>query len=110
MAKPIRRGSVAVSPMPARLDSDALLRVSDQSVRIVRTEMLSAHTNLRERLRVAHENYELQGWTVNAQKPGQWAFVAELGGRRLMIAIRPLTPDVASVCVEPAIPVQNARR
>jgi hypothetical protein len=86
--------------MPVRLDSDALLRVSDQSGRIIRQEALGAGTDLRERLQIAHKNYQCQGWTVNELKAGQWAFVAEQGCRRLMIAIRPLAPDAAAVCMD----------
>jgi hypothetical protein len=107
MPKPIRRGAAAVSPMPARLDCAALLRIGDQSGRIVRQETLEPFTDLRERLRVAHENYERQGWTVNDLRPGQWAFVAELGNRRLMIAIRPLKPEVAAAC-EAHVPVAQS--
>ena len=99
MPKPLRRGVAALSPMPSRLDSNALLRISDQGGQIVRQEALEAGTDLRERLRVAHENYERQGWTVTELRPGQWAFVAELGSRRLMIAIRLLAPVAASACV-----------
>jgi hypothetical protein len=62
--------------MPVRLETDALLRVSDQAGRIVRREPLPAGTDLRERLRIAHENYGRQGWTVGPLSPGQWAFMA----------------------------------
>ena len=88
MARTIRRGSPALSPMPVRLEAEALLRVSDQAGRIVRSERLPAGTDLRERLRIAHENYERQGWTVGALTPGQWAFMAEKAERRLLVAIR----------------------
>ena len=57
-----------LSPMPVRLDVDAMLRVSD---------------------RIAHENYQLQGWTVGELRPGRWgAFFAQKAERRLLIAIR----------------------
>jgi RHS repeat-associated protein len=54
--------------MPVRLETDALLRVSDDAGRIVRSEPLPAGTDLRERLRLAHENYARQGWTLNVQE------------------------------------------
>ena len=57
--------------MPARLDSNALLRVSDQSGRIIRQEALGAGTDLLERLQIAHTNYQRQGWTVNELRAGQ---------------------------------------
>ena len=74
--------------MPVRLDAEALLRVSDQGGRIVRSESLPARTDLHERLALAHEDYARQGWTVGELHAGQWAFVAEKGARRLLIAIR----------------------
>jgi hypothetical protein len=79
--------------MPVRLGTDALLRVSDQAGRVVRSERLPAGTALRERLRIAHENYARQGWTVGARAPGQWAFMAEKADRRLLIAIREMPSD-----------------
>jgi hypothetical protein len=93
MARTRRRGSPALSPMPVRLTTDALLRVSDQAGRIVRSEPLPAGTDLRERLRIAQENYERQGWTVGALPAGQWAFMAEKADRRLLIAIRAMPSD-----------------
>jgi len=70
-----------------------LLRVSDPAGRVVRSERLPAGTDLRERLRIVHENYRRQGWTVGALTPGQWAFMAEQADRRLLIAIRPMPAD-----------------
>lgn len=55
--------------MPTHLEGDALLRVSDQGGRIVRTEELPPGTDLRDRLRIAHENYVRQG-TVGELRPG----------------------------------------
>ena len=95
MSKTIKRGSRFVSPMPVRLDAEALLRVSDQAGRIVRSEVLSAGTNLHDRLQVAHANYARQGWVVGELHSGQWAFVAEKGERRLLIAIRAQTDSPA---------------
>jgi hypothetical protein len=83
--------------MPVRLDVVALLRVSDQGGRTVRSETLPIGTDLRERLRIARDNYQLQGWRVGDLRPGQWAFVAERGTQRLMVVVRPdscVTPSV----------------
>jgi hypothetical protein len=82
--------------MPVRLDVDAELRVSDQEGRIIRHEVLPAGTDLRDRLRGAHESYQLQGWTVGELRAGQWVFIADKVGRRLPIAIRDASPATAS--------------
>jgi len=83
-------------PMPARLDVNAVLRVSDQGGRIVRAEELAAGTDLRERLRLAHENYARQGYAVGELRPGQWAFFAERGSQRLLVAIRQAIPQAGA--------------
>jgi hypothetical protein len=67
MTRPARRGP---PPMPTHLEGDALLRVSDQGGRIARTEELPHGTDLRDRLRIAHENYARQGRTVGELLPG----------------------------------------
>ena len=85
--------------MPMRLGGDALLRVSDQAGRLVRSEPLSAGTDLHARLRIAHENYARQGWTVSEVHPGQWAFMAEKNGRQLMIAIREAASVTGTACI-----------
>jgi len=98
-SRTIKRGSGFVSPMPVRLTTEALLRVSDQAGRVVRSEALAPGTHLHERLAVAHENYARQGGAVGELHPGQWAFVAEKGERRLLIAVRAQTelPAVTSM-------------
>jgi hypothetical protein len=102
MSKTLKRGSRFVSPMPVRLDTEALLRVSDQGGRVVRSEALSAGTDLHARLLLARENYARQGWGVGELHSGQWAFVAEKGERRLLIAIR-ATQSVAAVAAAGAL-------
>jgi hypothetical protein len=97
MEQKIRRGAPAVAPMPTRIDGDAILRVSDQAGRVIRSERLLARTDLRERLQVAHRNYALQGWTVGELRPGQWAFIAEKADHRLLIAIREASVGIAEV-------------
>jgi hypothetical protein len=74
--------------MPVHIAMPAILRVSDQRGRTVRQELLSPGADLRDRLRIAHENFEREGWQVGDLRPGQWAFVAEKPARRLMVAIR----------------------
>jgi len=61
----------------------------------VRGERLPAGTDLHERLGLAHANYARQEWTVSELHPGQWAFVAQKGERRLLIAIRALETTIA---------------
>jgi hypothetical protein len=79
------------------MDRNSWLRVSDDGGRIVRQETLKAGTDLRDRLTVARENYQRQGWRVGELRPGQWAFMAEKGDRRLMVAIREASPMISSV-------------
>ena len=74
--------------MPVHIAEPAILRVSDQHGRTVRQELIAAGTDLRDRLRVAYENFKRDGWQVGDLRPGQWAFVAEKPDRRLMVAIR----------------------
>jgi hypothetical protein len=83
--------------MPTRVDGEALLRISDQAGRVVRQEVLRAGTDLRERLRIAHENYGRQGWSVGELRSGQWAFFAEKGERRLLIGIRYKRLEVVAI-------------
>ena len=88
MPKRIPRGSPSIAPMPAHIAVPAILRVSDQRGRTVRQELLGPGADLRDRLRIAHANFEREGWEVGDLRPGQWAFVAEKPDRRLMVAIR----------------------
>jgi len=88
MPKRIPRGSPSVAPMPGSMAVPAILRVSDQRGRTVRQELLSPGTDLRDRLRVAYESFERDGWQVGDLRPGQWAFVVERPDRRLLVAIR----------------------
>lgn len=44
---------------------------SDDGCRVVRQETLSAGTDLRDRLSVASENYQQQGYTVGELRLGQ---------------------------------------
>jgi hypothetical protein len=99
----IGRMNRSISPMPSRLDTPALLRVSDQSGRVVRSEILPAETALRERLRIAHENYGLQAWNCGELRAGQWAFSAMKGAQRVMVAVRPF--EAVTGAASTAVPV-----
>ncbi len=88
MPTKLRGGSAAVHSMPARLDGGALLRVSDQTGRITRTETLRARPTCTRDCGCAHTAYQLQGWRDSDLRAGGWAFVAEKGERRLLVAIR----------------------
>lgn len=99
MPKRIPRGAPSVAPMPAHIAAPAILRVSDQRGRTVRQELLSPGTDLRDRLRVAYENFVREGWQVGDLRPGQWGFVAEKPDRRLMVAIRVAGDDAIASMV-----------
>lgn len=63
-------------------------RVTDARDRILCTETLPAGTAPSNRLRLAHRNDPLQGWTVEPLRRGAWSFVAEKGGQQFLIGIR----------------------
>jgi hypothetical protein len=71
------------------------LKVTDSNGRILRSEEVKAGADLHDRLRLAHRNYQLQGWTVDPLLPGRWSFFAEKAGRRLVIGIQPPRPNVS---------------
>ena len=79
--------------MPVRLDTQALLRVSGQAERGVRSEALAAGTNLHGRLALAHENYARQGGRGGRAPSGPMGVHGNEGRGSSLIAIR----DVASV-------------
>ena len=75
-------------PMPLSLPVPTEFKVTDSNGRLVRSEELPTGTTLPDRLRLAHRNYTLQGWTVDPLLPGRWSFIAEKAGQRLLIGIR----------------------
>ena len=89
-------------------------RVTDSNGRILRSEELPAATDLADRLRLTHRNYQLQGWTVDPLLPGRWSFMAEKAGQRILIGIRPPPADVPRVVTHPQTqhptPTATARR
>jgi len=76
------------SPMPLSLDAVTWFKVTDSNGRTLRAEELKPGADLHDRLRLAHRNYQLQGWSVDALLPGRWNFRASKGGRQILIGIR----------------------
>lgn len=104
-------------PMPLSLEVKSWFKVTDSNGRILRSEEVKAGADLRDRLRLAHRNYQLQGWTVDPLLPGRWSFVAEKAGRRIVIGIQPPRPEASYA--SPAVadrrnqrrdPAQGSRR
>ncbi len=81
------------SPMPISLDVASWFKVTDSDGRILRSEELKAGADLHDRLRLAHRNYQLQGWTVDPLLPGRWSFCAKKAGRQILIGIRRPAPQ-----------------
>jgi hypothetical protein len=82
-------------PMPLSLQVVLWFKVTDSNGRILRSEEVRAGADLHDRLRLAHRNYQLQGWNVDPLLPGRWNFFAEKAGRRILIGIRPPRPEAA---------------
>jgi hypothetical protein len=80
-------------PMPRSLQVTTWFKVMDSSGHLLRSEQVPAGTDLADRLRLAHRNYQLQGWTVDPLLPGRWSFIAEKSGQRLLIGIRHCVPQ-----------------
>lgn len=59
-----------VGPMPTWFDTPVKLYVRDQFGRILRDEPQRPGSDVRERLRIAWQNYQLQGWEVDDLYPG----------------------------------------
>lgn len=96
-------------PMPLELPVPTQFRVIDVRGRILRAEELPAGTNLPDRLRLAHRNYQLQGWTVDPLRPGRWSFLAEKAGQHLLIGIRPPHSDGPPAATNRAAPLNELR-
>jgi hypothetical protein len=97
------------APMPRKLQVPTGFRVTDSNGRILRSEELPANTDLADRLRLAHRNYQLQGWTVDPLLPGRWSFMAEKAGQRLLIGIRPPHSDGPHAATNRAAPLNQSR-
>ena len=57
-------------PMPLSLQVVLWFTVTDSNGRILRSEEVRAGADLHDRLRLAHRNYQLQGWNVDPLLPG----------------------------------------
>jgi hypothetical protein len=96
-------------PMPLKLEVTTWFKVTDASGRIVRSEELPAGADLHDRLRLAHRNYQLQGWSVEPLLPGRWSFIAEKAGQRLLIGIRRPHPTATAAVTAIAGPLNQHR-
>jgi hypothetical protein len=81
--------------MPATLTSSAVFTVTDSAGRLLRSEEVAAVMHATERLQLAHRNYQAQGWRCDPLVAGRLNFAAERDGKRIVVAIRPLTRDVS---------------
>ena len=97
-------------PMPPELQVPTGFRVTDANGRILRSEELPAGTDLPDRLRLAHRNYQLQGWTVDLLLPGRWSFLAEKAGQRILIGIRPPLSEGSHAAINITDPQNQNRR
>jgi hypothetical protein len=94
-------------PMPRSLQVITWFKVTDSSGRTLRSEELPAGADLPDRLRLAHRNYQLQGWTVDPLRPGRWSFIADKAGQRLLIGIRPPHSDGPHAATNRAAPTES---
>src|SRR5258708_39905595 len=96
-------------PMPLKLEVTTWFKVIDSNGRLLRSEELPAGADLPDRLRLAHRNFQLQGWTVDPLRPGRWSFLAEKAGQRILIGIRSPPSDGPHVGTNMGAP-QNPNR
>ena len=95
------------SPMPHSLDAVTWFKVTDSTGRTLRTEELKPGVDLHDRLRLAHRNYQLQGWTVDALLPGRWNFCARKAGRQILVGIRPPVAQTRSTQSQDSLPIHS---
>ena len=96
------------SPMPPSLDAVTWLKVTDSNGRTLRNEELKPGADLHDRLRLAHRNYQLQGWTVGPLLPGRWNFCASKAGRQILVGIRsPATPATRASHLDNSLPIHS---
>jgi len=95
------------SPMPLSLDAVTWFKVTDSHGRTLRSEELKPGADLHDRLRLAHRNYQLQGWNVDALLPGRWNFCARKGGRQILIGICMLAAPARPSQVQNSLPVHS---
>jgi len=96
------------SPMPLSLDAVTWLKVTDSNGRTLRDEELKPGADLHDRLRLAHRNYQLQGWTVGPLLPGRWNFCANKAGRQILVGIRsPAAPATRTSHLDNSLPIHS---
>jgi hypothetical protein len=88
--------------MPTTLTTSAVFTVTDSVGRLLRSEEVTAVVHASERLRLAHRNYQAQGWRCDPLVAGRLNFAAERDGKRIVVAIRPLTRGVSPEATRPA--------
>jgi len=93
--------------MPISVDVVTWFKVTDSSGRTLRSEELKAGADLHDRLRLAHRNYQLQGWNVDALLPGRWNFCARKGERQILIGIRMPAPQPRATQTQNSLPVSS---
>ena len=93
--------------MPLSLDVVTWFKVTDSQGRILRSEELKPGTDLHDRLRLAHRNYQLQDWAVDPLVPGRWNFCARKGGRQILIGIRIPAPPPRAAQAPTSLPVSS---
>src|SRR3954447_11439602 len=94
--------------MPTSINVVTWFKVTDSSGRTLRSEELKAGADLHDRLRLAHRNYQLQGWNVDPLLPGRWNFCARKAGRQILIGIRmPASRPAPAQSSQNSLPVSS---
>jgi hypothetical protein len=95
------------SPMPLCLDAVTWFKITDSNGQALRSEELKPGADLHDRLRLAHRNYQLQGWTVDALLPGRWNFCARKAGRQILIGIRAPAEQIRAIQPQNSLPIHS---
>jgi len=93
--------------MPITLNVLTWFKVTDSNGRTLRSEELKPGADLHDRLRLAHRNYQLQGWSVDPLLPGRWNFCARKAGRQILIGIRMPAPAPRATQPQTSLPVSS---
>src|SRR5512142_2978362 len=93
--------------MPISIDVITWFKVTDSSGRTLRAEELKPGADLHDRLRLAHRNYQLQGWTVDPLLPGRWSFCARKADRQILIGIRMPASAPRPASTQNSLPVSS---
>ena len=93
--------------MPITVNVLTWFKVTDSNGRTLRSEELKPGSDLHDRLRLAHRNYQLQGWSVDPLLPGRWSFCARKAGRQILIGIRMPAPAPQATQPQSPLPVSS---